>query len=361
VIQGGVVLTKTAEGAALAKRIKIGQALTAGLVGGSQEGSGTYQQLKQLGADDKTAAKGFAAMTAASGILASFQFERVLSMFAGEGNKVAQMALNALMEGTTEAIEEPADFTIRKMLGYIQQDETIISALKQGATAFFPAMLMGPAFEGLRSSGRFVKEQAEAKKAQSDAVTKPEPLISPLLSKATEETLAIENSDAAEQHRQAVFSADSPQILAKFGHDVKYVEQNDPMFTDPKNSDTKAMANMVRVWGSTIQRPVIFIEGIEDNPGFEVPGGGIYLNRNTPDSWFMETFMHENSHGMDRLAEAAAKGFKGNPKDVELKELLDSVVTFASDHKDFKQIYAAIKDIHHRRGRRRNRPRQGNR
>ena len=130
----------------IARLAQIGQALGAGVAGGSMEGASTYREVLANGGTEEEAARAAEMMTAASTALNTLSFGQ---MFSKGG--MAKHALSGLVEGTTEALEEPAEEFSKDVAKYLTTGELpegtwdrMIQALKErGSEVFLTAAVTG--------------------------------------------------------------------------------------------------------------------------------------------------------------------------------------------------------------------------
>ena len=145
IIPGGIAY-KGLQATRMARFADLGAKLAAAGVGGLQEGTSTYREIKERGGDDKQAALGLGMMTLASGILNAVSFGELMKTFTSKHPLKAYLTA-AIWEGITEYLEEPSEFAIEKILGVIKSDESFISAMKEGLSvippAVFSSLLMG--------------------------------------------------------------------------------------------------------------------------------------------------------------------------------------------------------------------------
>lgn len=134
----------------LAKRLMtLGYALPAGVIGGAQEGTSTYEEVIKRGGTEQEAARAMEAMTTASGILNAISFGKIFEKLPqNQKSKVVNYVRKFIETGATEATteygEEPAEILIK--MGLTKRGmtaEEVKNQLKQGVNVLLPSFLVG--------------------------------------------------------------------------------------------------------------------------------------------------------------------------------------------------------------------------
>lgn len=131
--------------------VALGGIIPAGMVGGGQEGTGTYQEMLERGATEEQAARAMEAMTTASGVLNSISFGKMgifSKLSEPERKTVGAFIKKFITSGATEAFteyaEEPIEILIKhNLLPKGMTKDEIVAQLKSGANVIPAAFGLG--------------------------------------------------------------------------------------------------------------------------------------------------------------------------------------------------------------------------
>lgn len=118
----------------------LGGALTGGTVGGGLEGAGTYQEIISKGGTEDEAAIGMELMTLASAGLNAISVGKALTP--GKTALLKHILKSAGVESITEYLEEPAEISIKTILGKMT-DEEAKQQLIEGLNVIPPTFVTG--------------------------------------------------------------------------------------------------------------------------------------------------------------------------------------------------------------------------
>lgn len=320
---------------AIVRASKIGSAIGAFFSGGTQTGATIYEEMKNLGAADKDAAKGYALGTLAGGLMNMVQINKAIENIATKSPQKA-LILDALMNGAVTAANVPVDYGIRNMLDAIGQDETLLSSVKQGIAEAPFGMIAGTLMSGLPAV-RAAREKKAIETAQAQAKAEEKANISATLSKATDETLAAYDIIHNPEEHAAILKKDDAAVKARFGENaVKIVESDDPIWEG--QDDLKTQHRLVKSYADALGENVMFFssEGPDVGNGFRTDNA-IYVNVNKPQTWLMQTFLHEHMHNIIEVNKKNARKQGIDAKDTETGRLLGETEKFVS--KDSPEKY----------------------
>ncbi|MDD4951004.1 MAG: hypothetical protein PHV85_00515 [Desulfovibrionaceae bacterium] len=147
---GGRSIGLTAE--VIERLAMLGQSVGAGVAGGAMEGTSTYREVLKAGGSESEAANAAGLMAAFSSGLNALSFGSMFSKAGGGAvAKAGKHVFSGLVEGTTEALEEPAEELSKDMAVWIETGQKpegtsgrmIQALLERGANVFGPAALTG--------------------------------------------------------------------------------------------------------------------------------------------------------------------------------------------------------------------------
>ena len=193
----------------LAERlVTLAGATAGGVVGGAQEGAGTYNEVLERGGTEEQAARAMEAMTTASGFLNALSFGQILKP--GKWSSMKRFLKTGSTEAFTEYLEEPAEIAIKSAI--LPSDKfsraDALEQLKQGANVIGPAFVTGGA---AGSVGGGVRQQQPAPQGEPAAAPAPESPVKTIVREVLQEK-AEAAAQAAMAQQQATPAVSMPNL-----------------------------------------------------------------------------------------------------------------------------------------------------
>jgi GGDEF domain-containing protein len=151
----------------------IGASVTGGAIGGSLEGTQTYQEVLKRGGSEEEAARAAELMTLASAGLNAVSIGKILG--GGSQSALKRFGAGFLTEGTTELAEEPAEGAILGRTSVARPEDNPLQRTIQGLGVFPVAGLMGGAGAAMNRPSRIdllADQQKEQTGQTSDLQTR---------------------------------------------------------------------------------------------------------------------------------------------------------------------------------------------